>query len=52
VADGRAALEPADDLGVEYIGHQPHAVVDVERLPVGGDDAGRLLAAVLEGVQP
>ncbi len=51
VADGGAARQPPEHVGVEDVGHQPHVAVDVERLAVGGDDAGGLLPAVLEGVE-
>ena len=51
MADGGAALQPREHVGVEDVGDQPHVAVDVERLAVGGDDAGGLLPAVLEGVE-
>ena len=36
---------------VEDLGHQPHVLVDEDRAPVGGRDAGRLLPAVLQRVE-
>ena len=51
VADGRVALQRREHVGVEDVRDEPHLAVDVERLAVGRDDAGRLLAAVLQRVQ-
>ena len=39
------------DRGVEDLGHQPQAAVHADPFAVAGDDAARLLAAVLEGVE-
>ena len=52
VADGRGADQLVEHVAVEDVRHQPHALVDVELLAVGRDDAGRFLAAVLELVEP
>ena len=51
VADGDAARELADLLGAEDVLHQAHGAVGEEALAVAGDDAGRLLPAVLQGVE-
>ena len=51
MADGGAARELGQHVDIEDVGHEPHAPMNVKRLPVGGDDAGRLLAAVLERVE-
>src|SRR5579871_6408619 len=48
---GNVAAEPAEDLLVENGAQQAHLFVRTDRAAVGGGDAGRLLAAVLEGVQ-
>jgi hypothetical protein len=52
VADGGAALQPREHVRREDVRDEPHLAVDVEALAVGGDDPGRLLAAVLERVEP
>ena len=52
MAQRHAALQPADDLGAgEVIADQAEAALGLEALAVEGDDAGRFLAAVLEGMQ-
>ena len=52
MAEGHVALEPADHVSlVEVIADQAQAALRVEVVAVEGDDARRLLAAVLEGVQ-
>jgi hypothetical protein len=52
VADGGLARERLEDLLVaENVGHEPHALVRVERSPVGGDDTAALLPPVLQGVE-
>ena len=60
VADGRVrggvppspSVEAAKRLLVEDAAHQPEALVQHQPLSVADGDAGRLLAAVLEGVKP
>src|SRR5262249_42415682 len=53
VAEGDMALEPADHFGlVEIVTDETEPALGMEMCPVVGDDAGRLLAAVLQGVQP
>src|SRR6266542_5747340 len=52
VADGGSAGQLGEHVGGEDVGDEPHAPVDVERAAVRGHDPGRLLAAVLQGVQP
>ena len=52
MADGEAARELAELLLVEHVLHQAHRAVGEELMPVAGDDAGRLLTAMLERVQP
>ena len=51
VADGDVAGEVGQGLVVEDLGDQAKVLVDEDLGAVGGGDAGRLLAAVLEGVQ-
>src|SRR5207244_12099144 len=51
VADGAMPGQPAQALGMENVGHPPHRLLGVERVPVGGRDARRLLASVLERVE-
>ena len=51
VADGHVAGEVGQGLVVEDLGDQAEVLVDEDLGAVGGGDAGRLLAAVLEGVQ-
>ena len=51
VADGDVAGEVGQGLVVEDLGDQAEVLVDEDLGAVGGGDAGRLLAAVLEGVQ-
>ena len=52
VADGDVAGEVGQGLVVEDLGDQAEVLVDEDLGAVGGGDARRLLAAVLEGVQP
>src|SRR5262249_19530367 len=52
LADGHAAGKQSEHFGVEGIRHQTHLPVAVKALPVGRGDAGRLLAPVLQGMQP
>ena len=52
VAERDVALEPADHLGlVEVVADQAQAALGMEMRAVVGDDAGGLLAAMLQGVQ-
>src|ERR1700687_4642880 len=50
VADGVVAGEGRQVLRVEHLGHQPHVFVQPGRVAVGDGDAGRLLPAVLQGI--
>ena len=52
VADGDVAVEVVERLLVEDLGHQPHLLDHVHLVAVADPDARRLLAAVLERVQP
>ena len=52
VADGHVAGEAAERPLVEDVGDQAHVLDDRDRPAVGHGDAGRLLAAVLQGVEP
>ena len=52
VADGDAPGSARQLVLREGVLHEAHRAVGVELLAVGGDDAGRLLPAVLERVQP
>src|SRR5262245_17860081 len=45
------AGQTAQALGAEDVGHPAHRLLQVERAAVGGRDARRLLAAVLERVE-
>ena len=52
VADGDGTAQGRHDPGIaEIVANEAHALVRVEALAVVADDAGRLLAAVLQGVQ-
>ena len=52
VPEGDMALEPADHVGlVEIVADQAEAALGMEMGAIEGDDAGGLLAAVLQGVQ-
>ena len=52
VAEGDVALQAADDVGlVEVVADQAQPALGMEVAAVVGDDAGRLLAAMLQGVQ-
>jgi hypothetical protein len=52
VADGRVARQALDDrLLVEVIADEPEPALGVKLRAVEGNDAGRLLAAMLEGMQ-
>ena len=52
VADREVAAQRRERALVEHLGHQAHVLVDEQPLAVGGRDAGRLLPAVLQGVEP
>jgi hypothetical protein len=51
VADGGRAGEAVQTLLREDLGDEPHGALGAEHAPVGGDDAARLLPAVLELVE-
>ncbi len=51
VSDGKRAGDAGQRVGVEDVGDQPHGFVQLERLAVGSNDAGRLLPAMLQGIQ-
>ena len=51
VADGEVALERGQRGLVEDLGDQAHVLVDQDLAAVADRDAGRLLAAVLQGVE-
>src|SRR5690606_34805341 len=51
VPDGPVARQLVQSSRVEDVLDQTQVLLDVELATVGGDDAGRFLAAVLEGVQ-
>ncbi len=52
MADGAVAGQALDGRGFgESVADHAHAALGIEALAVIGDDAGRLLAAMLEGVQ-
>jgi len=49
MADAEVAVEAGQVGLVEYLGDQTHVLEDGDGAAVGGGDASRLLAAVLEG---
>ena len=51
MADGEVAAQAAQGRFVEDLADQPEVLVDDDRGAVGHRDPGRLLTAVLEGVQ-
>ena len=51
VADGRDAGQTVEPLLVEDLGDEPHRALRAEHCAVGGDDAARLLPAVLQLVE-
>ena len=51
VADGENAAQRGEHFLGKDVGDQSHGAVGVEVLAVGGHDAGRLLSAMLQGVQ-
>ena len=51
VTDGAVARQAPQPLGAEHVGHPPHVLLGVEVGAVGGRDARRLLAAMLERVE-
>jgi hypothetical protein len=52
VADGLVVLASGQGGLVEFFAHQPHLPVHEHAAAVGGGHAGRLLAAVLERIEP
>src|SRR5258706_9813229 len=53
MADRGIALQPLDHLlRGEMIGDMPEFAMRIEAMPVEGDDAGRFLAAMLQGMEP
>ncbi len=52
VTDGQVALERGDATLVEHLGDEAHVLRHGDGLAVAHRDAGRLLAAVLQGVEP
>ena len=46
------AFEPLDHIFFESVGDQPHLAVGDQPLAVGGNDAARFLAAVLQRIEP
>ena len=53
MADGRHAGQPLDHLAPrEGVAHEPEPALGMKAAAVEGDDAGGLLAAMLQGVQP
>jgi hypothetical protein len=52
VADGQVVLASGQGGLVEHFAHQPHLPVHEHAAAVGDGHAGRLLAAVLERVEP
>ena len=51
MADGQVALQGGQVALVEDLGDQAHVLVDHDLVAVADRDAGRLLAAVLQGVE-
>src|SRR3954447_5967996 len=51
MADGDVAAQATQGRLVEHLAHEPEGLVDDDRGAVGHRDPGRLLTAVLEGVQ-
>jgi hypothetical protein len=51
VADGEVALERGDAPLVEHLGDQAHVLRHGDGLAVAHRDAGRLLAAMLQGIE-
>src|SRR5450759_4776818 len=52
VANGQMALERAQAGLVEDLRDQTHVLVDHQPTTIAGRDAGRLLAAMLQGIEP
>ena len=52
VPDGAVTGQALEPLPAEDVGHPAHRLLHVEVMPVGGGDAGRLLPAVLQRVEP
>ncbi len=51
VADGVLTFEPLDHVFFESVGDQPHLAMGDQPLAVGGNDAARFLAAVLQRIE-
>ena len=51
MADGGGAGQAREHLGLKNFLHQAHALFQMQRGAVGGDDAGGFLAAMLQGVE-
>ena len=51
MADGHVPDQLVQDVAVEDLRDEPHALVLAELFAVGGDDAGAFLAAMLQGVE-
>ncbi len=51
VADGAVAFQPLDDILFERVGDQAHLAMRDQPLPVGRNNAARLLAAMLQRVE-
>ena len=51
MTDGSEALEAAQGRLIEDLRNQAHGGVVVDRKAIGGGDTGRLLPAVLQGVE-
>ena len=49
---GHGARQPAQARFREHLGHVPHGLFEMHVLPVRGDDARALLAAMLQRVEP
>ena len=52
MADGEVAVERREAALVEHLGDEAHVLDDGDGLAVAHRDAGRLLAPVLERVEP
>ena len=50
--DGEMAVEGGEPALVEHLGHEAHVLDDGDRLAVADGDARRLLAPVLERIEP
>ena len=52
MADGAVPGQALEPVAAEHVGHPAHRLLDLEVVAVGGGDARRLLAAVLQRVEP